>query len=133
MNPVCSSRPTTCLARLLRFSAIVFLSAHVALPSPQAPQMSAAEHLAADTQRATPAGATFTAPGGWSLRSGASLIVLDAPEQGSHVAIADVHAADAPAAVTAAWAAYRPGAKRPLKLATPRPARNGWEERRVFD
>ena len=60
-------------------------------------------------------------------------MVLDPPEPDSHVAIVDVPAADAAAAVAAAWAVYRPEAKRPIKLATPSPARNGWEERRTFD
>ena len=40
------------------------------------------------------------------------------------------HLADA--AVAAAWAAYSPEAKRPLKLATPQSAREGWEERRSY-
>ena len=29
--------------------------------------------------------------------------------------------------------AYNPAAKRPLKLVTPRPAREGWDERQVFE
>ena len=37
------------------------------------------------------------------------------------------------AAVDAAWKLYRPDMKRPLKLVTPRPGREGWEERQVFD
>ncbi|MDQ2898540.1 MAG: beta-lactamase family protein [Acidobacteriota bacterium] len=41
--------------------------------------------------------------------------------------------ADARAAVAAGWTAYKPDAKRPLKLVTPRPPRDGWEERQVFD
>src|SRR5208283_1989384 len=85
------------------------------------------------TQRTTPAGATFTAPGGWSIRSGGNSVVVDAPEQDSHVAIVDVHAADAASEVDSAWAAYRLDAKRPLKLATPIAARNGWDERKRFD
>ncbi len=60
-------------------------------------------------------------------------MVLEAPEQDSRLAIVDVRAADAEAAVAAAWAAYRPAAKRPLKLATPTPARNGWAERKTFE
>ena len=91
------------------------------------------ERLSADTPRATPGGATFTVPAGWSIATGGSLAVLETPEPDSHVAIVDVRAPDAAAAVTAAWSAYRPDAKRPLKLATPRPPRNGWEERQVFD
>src|SRR5260370_20575146 len=35
-------------------------------------------------------------------------------------------------AVAAAWTAYKPDFKRPLRLATPRPAREGWEERQAF-
>ena len=37
------------------------------------------------------------------------------------------------AAVAEAWAAYKPESKRPIKLVTPRPAREGWDEREVFD
>ncbi len=114
-------------AALLRFLTMAVLV------GPQAPAQSGPERLSADTRRAAPGGATFTAPGGWSIVVGASAAVLDAPERDSHVAIVDVHASDASAAVAGAWAAYRPDAKRPLKLATPSPARNGWDERRTFD
>lgn len=90
--------------------------------------------FAADVQRSTPGGAAFRAPDAFTLRTSGSMIVAEAPEADSRIAIVDVpKAADAAAAVAAAWAAYRPDAKRPLKLATPRPARNGWEERQVFD
>jgi len=113
-------------ARFPMAAALAALATLVALPAPQ-------ERLASDTPRATPAGATFTAPSGWSATAKASAVVLDAPERDSHVAIVDVRAADASAAVAAAWAAYRPNAKRPLKLSTPTTARFGWDERRVFD
>ena len=33
----------------------------------------------------------------------------------------------------AGWAAYQPGFKRPLKLAMPQAARNGWEERKAYE
>ena len=46
--------------------------------------------------------------------------------------IVDVKAKDADAAVSAAWAAYKSDFKRPLKIALPQAARQGWEERRVF-
>ncbi len=101
-----------------------------AMAAPQA--KSAPEKLAANASRSTAAGVTFTAPGGWSITSGPSLVVLDTPEPDSHLAIADVSATDAAGAVAAAWAAYRPGAKRPLKLASPAPGRNGWDERQIF-
>src|SRR5215471_10454176 len=85
-----------------------------------------------DSPRATPAGATFTAPAGWTLTTKPSMVVLDPPEPDSHVVIVDVKAKDAGGAVAAAWAAYMPGFKRVLEIALPQAAREGWEERRVF-
>src|SRR5580692_4759506 len=102
--------------------------------SPQAaPTKSAPELLIADTPRVTPGGATFTVPAGWSIVTGKDLVILEPPETDTHIVIFDAPAGDAAAAVTAAWAAYKPEAKRPLKLVTPRPAREGWDERQVFD
>ena len=102
--------------------------------SPQAaPTKSAPELLTADTPRVTPGGATFTVPAGWSIVTGKDLVIVTPPETDTHIAIFDSQAADASAAVTAAWTAYKPDAKRPLKLVTPRPAREGWDERQVFD
>ncbi len=93
----------------------------------------APERLTADTPRVTPGGATFTVPSGWSISTDKNLVVLEPPETDTHIAIVDSQGADAAAAVAAAWAAFKPGFKRPLKLATPRPAREGWDERQVFD
>ena len=102
--------------------------------SPQAAEArSAPEWVAADTPRVTPGGATFTVPSGWSIVTGKNLVILEPPETDTHIAIVDSQAADARAAVAAGWAAYKPQAKRPLKLVTPRPAREGWDERQVFD
>jgi CubicO group peptidase (beta-lactamase class C family) len=112
---------------------LVVLTAPVAFAAPQASTRSAPQRVAADTHGASPAGATFIVPAGWSISTGASFVILDPPEQDSHVAIVDVRASDAVTAVASAWAAYGPGRKRPLKLATAVPARNGWEERQTFD
>src|SRR2546428_12381099 len=101
--------------------------------STQAETRSAPERLAADTPRVTPAGATFTVPTGWSIATGKNLVILEPPETDTHIAIVDSQAADAAAAVAAGWAAYKPEAKRPLKLVTPRPARQGWDERQAFE
>src|SRR5882762_10748363 len=102
--------------------------------SPQSAEArSAPERVAADTPRVTPGGATFMVPSGWSIVSGKNLVILEPPETDTHIAIVDSQAADASAAVAAGWAAYKPEAKRPLKLVTPRPAREGWDERQVFD
>jgi len=91
------------------------------------------EQIASEAKRSTPGGATFTAPPGWSLRNEGNTVVLTPPETDSHLAIVEVKAADAPSAVAAAWPGYQPGFKRPLKLMTPSPARDGWDERKNFD
>ena len=65
--------------------------------------------------------------------TGKNLVILRLPETDTHIAIVDSQAKDASAAVAAGWAAYKPEAKRPLKLVTPLPAREGWEERKVFN
>jgi CubicO group peptidase (beta-lactamase class C family) len=89
------------------------------------------QRLAADTAQATSA-ATFTVPAGWSVTSGRNMVVLDPPEADTHIVIVDSQGPDAASAVAAAWTAYRPGFTRPLRLETQNPARDGWEENRVF-
>src|SRR6516165_807728 len=93
---------------------------------------SAVEALSADTRLTTTGGATFTAPIGWRISSAASKTVLDPPEADSHLVLLDVQATDAPSAVAAGWANYRPDANRPLRIVTPQAPYNGWEERRLF-
>jgi CubicO group peptidase (beta-lactamase class C family) len=129
----------------MRRSTLVFVSLALvwhgaalssAVRARQAPAASAqkpAGRMAADTPVATPGGATFTAPAGWSVVMRDASVVLETPEPDSHVAIVDVQAADADAAVRTAWKIYKPDASRPLKIATDRPARNGWTERRVYE
>ncbi|MFT3771486.1 MAG: serine hydrolase domain-containing protein [Minicystis sp.] len=105
----------------------------MAAPAPAASAKPSPERLLADAPRVTGGGATFTAPAGWSITAGASVTVLEPPEPDSRLALVDVNAPNADAAVAAAWAAYRPGGRRPLKFVGSRPARQGWEERRVYD
>jgi CubicO group peptidase (beta-lactamase class C family) len=93
----------------------------------------APEFVLSDSQRQSPAGATFTVPAGWSITRAKNLILLTPPEPDTHVAIFDTQAADAKAAVAEAWTVYKPLSKRPIKLITPRPARDGWDERQDFD
>ena len=126
----------TALVALLAFNTIAQRATSASNPpaSPLAADArSAPERVAADTPRVTPGGATFTAPSGWSIVTDKNLVILEPPEADTHIAIVDSQAADASAAVAAGWAAYKPEAKRPLKLVTPRPAREGWDERQVFD
>jgi CubicO group peptidase (beta-lactamase class C family) len=92
-----------------------------------------AEVLAADTPRSTVEGATFIAPAGWSIAVRGPATILEAPEGGSFIALVDVHAPDADAAVAAAWAAYRPEPRWPLKVVTDAPDKDGWTNRRSYD
>jgi CubicO group peptidase (beta-lactamase class C family) len=93
----------------------------------------ATETLAADTPRTTAGGNAFVAPAGWSLETKGPAVILTAPEGGSRIALVDVAGKDADAAVAAAWDAYDASAKWPLKLATDRPARDGWEQVRSYN
>lgn len=115
----------------------VFTSRPIYAAKPVSPQAaetrSAPEQMTADTARVTPGGATFTVPSGWTIETGKDLVVLTPPETDTHVTIFDSQASGAKAAVEAAWVAYKPESKRPLKLITPRPAREGWDERQVFE
>lgn len=90
--------------------------------------------LAADTPSKTPSGATFTAPKEWSLRTSSTFVVIAAPEGDTNIAIVDVPtAADAGAAVAAAWKLYRPDAHHSVKLISPLEAQNGWDERKAVE
>ncbi|HQR45459.1 MAG TPA: serine hydrolase domain-containing protein [Thermoanaerobaculia bacterium] len=110
----------------------LFLALFLVLPALGQAPPPAAEKLDKDSPRATPAGTTFTAPAGWTMTTKGAMVVLDPPEPDSHVAIVDVKAKDADAAVAAGWAAWKPGFSRPLKISLPSAARNGWEERRFY-
>lgn len=91
------------------------------------------EVLAADLPTATADGNTFVAPMEWGLLRKENAVILAAPEGDSHLALVDAGETDADGAVAAAWAAYDPDAEWPFKLATDRPPRDGWEERKVYD
>lgn len=101
--------------------------------SHEAGTQSAIERVTTDTPRVTSAGATFKVPAGWAIESKQNLVILTPPETDTHVALVDSQAADAKSAVAEAWSAYKPDFKRPIKLVTPRPAREGWDERQIFD
>lgn len=101
--------------------------------APAAEARSAPEQLTADTQRVTTGEASFMVPAGWAIVTGKNLVILQPPESDTHIAIVDTEATDAAGAVAAGWAAYKPEHKWPVKVVTPRPAREGWEDRQVFD
>ena len=113
-----------------RASIALFLALFVSFPAlAQGPAPAKVDH---DTPKATTAGTTFTLPSGWTMATTGAMTVLAPPEPDLHIAIVDLHEKDADAALAAGWAAYRPDFKRPLKLALPQAARNGWEERKAY-
>ena len=98
-------------------------------PSPAAP---AAQRLAADTPRTTVEGATFIAPAGWTITVRGPATILEAPETGSRIALVDVQAQAADAAVAVAWAAYNPPKYWALKRAAPQEDRDGWVDQKQY-
>lgn len=98
----------------------------------QPPAATASEVLAADTSRTTVAGNKFTAPAGWRIEVRGPATILEPPEGNSHIALVDVHANDADSAVAAAWAAYRPDTRWPLKVTNDFPDRDGWSHIRDY-
>ena len=93
----------------------------------------ARQKLASDGPQETGAGATFTAPAGWTIQKYADRVALEGPEPDLRVTLVDSKASNADDAVKNAWLAVHPDWKRPLKLATPEPGRRGWEEGRGYE
>src|SRR5687768_11539166 len=84
------------------------------------------EVLAADTPRTTVEGNKFLAPAGWSIAVRDRATILEAPEGGSRIALVDVKADDADAAVAAAWKQYGVEPKWPLINKAEGADRDGW-------
>jgi CubicO group peptidase (beta-lactamase class C family) len=122
------SMPVTLL--LLLLAALTLQSSSAAFQQP--PTATAGEVLAADTPRTTVEGNKFIAPAGWRIEVRGPSTILTPPEGNSHIALIDVKATDADAAVAAAWAAYGPDAKRPLKVANDYPDKDGWSNIRDY-
>jgi CubicO group peptidase (beta-lactamase class C family) len=99
---------------------------------PAAASKPAPEALARDTSRTTAGGVTFTAPKDWSISVDGAVVVLLAPDGDTRIAIVEATASEPDAAVAAAWAAVRPGVTRSLRLTTPAPGRDGWNEQRNY-
>ncbi len=93
----------------------------------------AAERLAADTPKTTVLGNTFIAPKDWSVGVKGPATILEAPEADSWIALVDVQAKGADEALAAAWQAYKPEAKWPVKVTNDLPDKDGWSRRRVYE
>ncbi len=123
-------RPFICLLVLACTS--VFGAAVDSTAAAPAPITDTAKVVPADSPQVTSAGHGFVAPAGWSLHAKESVVILTAPEGGSHVALVDVIATDSDAAVAAAWAVYDAKARATLESASDGAPRNGWEQIRNY-
>src|ERR1700734_698320 len=129
------------MKKLLACSLLVFASALLLAPALSAsaqPLINAAiaqapEKLSTDTPRTTVRGNAFIAPKDWSIRVKGPATILEAPEGDSWVALVDVEAKTQDEALAAAWQAYKPDAKWPLKVTNDLPDRDGWSRRRTYD
>jgi CubicO group peptidase (beta-lactamase class C family) len=101
-------------------------------PAPVTAPPPAIERLAADTPETTALGNTFIAPAGWSLSVRGAATILEPPEGDSHIVLFDVRAKDGDAALAAAWAAYMPDMKWPLKVTNDAPDKDGWSKQRGY-
>lgn len=82
----------------------------------------------------TSSGHGYAPPDAFATSADGPVLRFTAPEGDTTVTVVDLPAAkDAEDAVAQAWALAAPGFKRNLRIATPRPARNGWVDQKVFD
>ena len=86
-----------------------------------------------DTPETTVLGNAFVAPKDWSIQVKGPATILAAPEGDSWIALVDVQGANADEALAAAWRAYRPDAKWPVKVSHDLPDRDGWTRRRTYE
>ncbi len=86
--------------------------------------------IAADLTAMTPGGTEFLHPAGWRLEPSEDIAILTAPEDNARMAIAQVEAESADAAVAVAWALL--GVSHTLDEATDRDARFGWTVMRAY-
>src|SRR5690242_11628273 len=91
------------------------------------------EGLSADTPKTTVLGNAFLAPKEWSIRIKGPATILEAPEGGSWIALVDVQAKGNDDALAAAWHAYKPDAKWPVKVSDDMPDKDGWSRRRLYE
>jgi CubicO group peptidase (beta-lactamase class C family) len=131
------------MTRLVTIAAAVFPLAYLvancttsspppAAAAPASLSTEAAERLTRDTPKTTTEGNTFIAPAGWSIGVRGPATILQPPEGNAAIALVDVHAPGADSAVAAAWQAYRPDARWPLKVVNGKPDKDGWTDRSSY-
>ena len=82
----------------------------------------------------TSTGHSYTPPEAFTASANGALVKFTAPEGDASIVVVDLASAkDAADAVAQAWAQAQPDFKRTLRLATPRPSRNGWVDQQVYD
>jgi len=104
-----------------------------AQPATTAASTQKSERLSADTPETTVLGNAFVAPKDWSIQVKGPATILAAPEGDSWIALVDVQGASADEALAAAWRAYKPDAKWPVKVTHDLPDRDGWTRRRTYE
>jgi CubicO group peptidase (beta-lactamase class C family) len=88
---------------------------------------------AADAPGKTATGVAYTQPKDWTVAVKGAVTTFSAPEGDLNIVVVDVgSSASAQAAQAAAWSAYKPGANRVVRLASPGTAGDGWDERASF-
>lgn len=82
----------------------------------------------------TSTGHSYSPPEAFTPSSTNNVLKFTAPEGDATVTVVDLASAkDAADAVAQAWQLVQPDFKRTLRLATPRPSRNGWVDQQAFD
>ncbi len=102
-------------------------------PTATAASAQAPQPLSADTPETTVLGNAFVAPKDWSIRIKGPATILEAPEEGSWIALVDVQAKSPAEALAAAWQAYKPDAAWPVKVSDDLPDKDGWSRRREYE
>ncbi|MEO5880823.1 MAG: serine hydrolase domain-containing protein [Caldimonas sp.] len=82
----------------------------------------------------TASGHSYTPPEAFAITAAGPLLRFVAPEGDASIVVIDLATAtDAADAVAQAWKLSQPDFKRTLRIATPRPSRNGWVDQQVFE
>jgi len=124
------------VAFLLAFSSVQVLGQgqrSSAQPATKAVSSQASERLPGDTPKTTVLGNAFFAPKDWSIGVEGPATILEAPEGNSWIALVDVQAKGPEEALAAAWQAYKPDAKWPIKVTNNLADEDGWSRRRNYE